>query len=196
MKICDCENLIIDEESALAAVIIPMIKVDGEDSILFEVRSSALPDQPGDVCLPGGIIEEGETAQEAAVRETCEELCIDKLHISEVTPAKVFHAPSITMFPFFAKINHYDFTFSEDEVSEVFTVPLSFFENTKPEKHMVEWQRTPGEDFPYDKIVGGRNYKWRKQLQAELFYEYNGHVIWGITAKIIYYNLRKGKNEK
>lgn len=183
-------NLIIDDESALAAVLIPLIEVNGKTHVLFEVRSSKLPDQPGDVCLPGGIIEEGETSKEAAIRETCEELCISESQISEVSQAKIFHAPSITIFPFFAKINPYDFTFSKEEVSEVFTVPLSFFKNTEPEKHMVEWQRTPGEDFPYDKIVGGKNYKWRKQTQAELFYEYEGYVIWGNTAKIIYYNLR------
>lgn len=183
-------GVIIDDESVLAAILIPLIKVDGEDHVLFEVRSSNLPDQPGDVCLPGGIIEEGETAKEAATREACEELCIDESQISEVAPAKIFHAPSITIFPFFARINNYEFSFSKDEVAEVFTVPLKFFKNTEPEKHMVEWQRTPDEDFPYDKIVGGRNYKWRKQFQAELFYEYGGHIIWGNTAKMIYYNLR------
>lgn len=193
MNSIDNINLIIDDESALAAVLIPLIEVNGEPHVLFEVRASNLPDQPGDVCLPGGMIEEGESPEEAAIRETSEELCIDKSQIEDISPAKVFQSPSITIFPFFARLKNYSGTFSNDEVSEVFTVPLSFFETTKPEKHMVKWNRTPDEDFPYEKIVGGRNYKWRKQQQAVLFYEYEGHVIWGNTARIIYYNFRKEK---
>ncbi len=194
MKIQNDNNqidVIIDEGSTVAAVLIPIVEIDGEQHILFEVRSNKLPDQPGDVCLPGGIIENGETALEAVIRETCEELCINENQIEDIQSAKIFHMPSLCMIPFVAKIKAYDFSFSKDEVGEVFIVPLSFFKNNEPEKHIVEWKRAPGEDFPYDKIVGGKNYRWRKQSQVEIFYEYSGHVIWGSTAKIIYYNLAK-----
>ena len=46
--------------------------------ILFEVRAAGLRHQPGEVCFPGGKIEKGEGAREAAARETCEELCLDR----------------------------------------------------------------------------------------------------------------------
>ena len=48
------------------AVLIPLIEEDGEVKLLFEVRSKDIR-QPGDVCFPGGKIEEGESETEAAL---------------------------------------------------------------------------------------------------------------------------------
>ena len=61
----------------------------------------------------------------------------------------------------------------------------SFLEN-EPERYSVDSKVIPGEDFPYDRIVGGRNYKWRSRAFDELFYDYNGITIWGLTARVIY----------
>ena len=55
------------------AVLIPLVNTDGGDALLMELRSQKVR-QPGEVCFPGGRAEPGETAVEAAVRETCEEL--------------------------------------------------------------------------------------------------------------------------
>ena len=41
------------------------------------------------------------------------------------------------------------------------------------------------EDFPYHLIVNGENYKFSKLSVHHLFFQTNGHVIWGLTAKII-----------
>lgn len=185
------EGLIIEDEAKLAAVIIPIVDVDGKPHILFEKRSSNLPDQPGDICFPGGMVEDGESFKEAAIRECCEELLIDAGQIEMLGQSLAFHAPSITIIPYIAKLKEYTYSFSKDEVAEVFTVPLDFFINTAPEKIMVEWGRKLPEDFPFDRIVGGKNYKWRKHKEAVLFYTYNGNNIWGNTAKMIYYSLEK-----
>ena len=60
-----------------AAILIPLLQ--GEDGIeaLFQVRASDLARQPGEVCFPGGHIEQGEAPRDAAIRETCEELLVD-----------------------------------------------------------------------------------------------------------------------
>ena len=56
------------------SVMIPLCRgAGGELSLLFEVRSSKLRHQPGDICFPGGKIEEGETPLECALREFAEE---------------------------------------------------------------------------------------------------------------------------
>src|SRR5690625_7618853 len=63
---------------------------------------------------------------------------------------------------------------NKDEVAEIFTVPLSFFLNTKPKKYKVNYEILPEDNFPYDLIMGGENYDWRTHQLEELFYEYNG----------------------
>ena len=50
------------------SVLVPFVEMDGEIHILYEIRSQVIPTQPGEVCFPGGAIEPGETAREAAIR--------------------------------------------------------------------------------------------------------------------------------
>ena len=189
-------GVIIDEESKVSAVIIPIVIKDGEPNVLFEVRASSIPDQPGDICFPGGIIEEGESPRQAAIRECCEELCITEDQCQIIGPSILYHAPAMSVFPFIAELKDYQGTFSKSESAEVFLVPLSFFKENEPERFKIEWKRKPIDDFPYDRIVGGKNYKWRRHIQSDLFYNYQGKDIWGITAKIIYYSLVKYGIEK
>ena len=61
-----------------ASVLIPLVWKDGEPHLLFEVRAYDLKVQPGEVCFPGGRIEEGETPQDAVLREVSEELFVRK----------------------------------------------------------------------------------------------------------------------
>lgn len=45
------------------AVLAPVVCVDGEEHLVFEVRSSKLSWQPGDICFPGGVIEKATAAR-------------------------------------------------------------------------------------------------------------------------------------
>lgn len=73
------KSLLVDDEFYAKlksyAVFIPLIEIDGEDHILFEVRSQNIA-QPGEVSFPGGRLEEGEGFKDAALRETMEELLL------------------------------------------------------------------------------------------------------------------------
>ena len=75
--------------------------------------------------------------------------------------------------------------FSTDEVEAVFRVPLQFFLETEPEVYYTRMKVIPGEDFPYDRIYGGRNYGWRERREEIFFYQYKQYNIWGMTAKMI-----------
>ena len=51
------------------SVCIPLVPTDEGLSVLMEVRASELKTQPGDICFPGGNMEDGETPLECAQRD-------------------------------------------------------------------------------------------------------------------------------
>ena len=170
-----------------AAVCIPLLKnASGGYDVLFEVRAATIAHQPGDVCLPGGMVEEGETPREAALRELQEELLLNKDQICYLGDMdKLYTGSRLIMYSFAAEVTEYQNTFSPAEVDEVFHVPLEFFLHTEPKCYITRARVAPGEDFPYDLICGGREYNWRSRKEDVCFYQYEGHVIWGLTAKVI-----------
>ena len=167
------------------AVVIPLIETENGYEILFEVRSNAVPSQPGDVCLPGGVLEPGETAVQAAVREACEELLISPGQLTVIGEADTYEESHIVLRPFVVTLRDYEYAFNPAEVAEVFTAPLSYFIDNEPECYRIDFHPTFSEDFPFDRIVGGKDYAWRKMDHLALFYEVSGHTIWGITARIL-----------
>lgn len=174
------------EDCKKSAVCIPLIQTRQGYEVLFEVRSSKIVSQPGDICLPGGMLEPGEAPQEAAVREAMEELLVSNTQIQMLGLMDVlFTGMGLILYPYAVVLKDYQGTYSKDEVEEVFTVPLEFFLNGEPKVYQTEAQVIPGEDFPYDLIYGGRDYAWRKRREDVLFYQYKDRVIWGLTAKII-----------
>ena len=170
------------------AVLLPIVERDSEPHILFEVRAYHLRRQPGEICFPGGKIDEhDEGAMAAAIRETSEELGIVKELIKDVFPLDYLITPFGTViYPFVGYVsaaNH--IKPNRDEVADIFYIPLSFFLQTKPEVHYVSFQARPSDHFPFEKIPGGENYNWQTRAIEELFYYYGDKVIWGLTARIL-----------
>ena len=173
-------------EKFRSAVCIPLIEnADGSFDVLFEVRASFVHDQPKDICLPGGKLENEESPLDGAIRELCEELKIEKEQFKFLGPLDVYHAESMVIYPFAGILSNYKNTFDDAEVEKIFRVPLNFFAETKPEIFKVNSKPEPDEDFPYERIQGGKNYKWRKRVTKQLFYQYEDYCIWGLTAKIM-----------
>ncbi|WP_193744820.1 hypothetical protein [Geomicrobium sp. JCM 19037] len=65
-----------------------------------------------------------------------------------------------------------------DEVEELFTVPIADLLKQTPERIPIPLRPEPPEDFPYERIAGGRNYPFRTAKLPELFYEHEGRHIW------------------
>ena len=168
------------------AVLIPLLEEEGETKLLFEVRSKDIR-QPGDVCFPGGKIEEGETETEAALRETREEIGVGE-DLIEVLGRfdSVLEVNRIRMHTTVGVLKEgWKESLSPDsEVAEIFTVPLRFFKETEPDYYKGRIvQDTEG--FPYEKHGIDPNYRWRDAWQDIFFWNWEGHTIWGLTAAIV-----------
>ncbi len=171
-----------------ASVLVPLIKIKGEISVLFEVRSSKLAWQPGEICFPGGRIEERETPLVAAVRETCEELQIDSRHISMIGNLNYLIAPiGVILYPFVGAIaSDVQVKPSEDEVEKVFTVPLEYLLETEPTVGHLQVATQPTGDFPFH-LLADYQRDWKKRtVYPVYFYQYQQYVIWGLTARVLY----------
>jgi coenzyme A diphosphatase NUDT7 len=170
------------------AVFLPLVQKDGEVNILFEIRSNKLNRQPGEICFPGGKIDtQDKTEEDAAIRETMEELGVERETISCVSPLDYLITPfGMIVYPYVGRIHYPErIQANPTEVEEIFMVPLSFFLKTKPQIFHVNFEVEPEENFPFDLIVGGRDYNWRTGKKEEYFYYYEDKVIWGLTAKIL-----------
>lgn len=173
------------EKMKRASVIIPLVEKDGEINILFEVRSKKLNSQPGDICFPGGKIDEGETPKEAALREINEELGFEDIDIIKEMDILIRH-DGLIVHPFLGEVKNLDnIKINKSEVEDVFYVPLSYLLENDPLEFKSKLTIERGEDFPYDLIVGGKDYNFKSGEYDSLFYKYEGYVIWGITASML-----------
>ncbi len=168
-----------------SAVLVPLVRRDGELYLLYEKRASTLDHQPGEICFPGGRMEPGETASRTAVREACEELLIEESQIRILGKMDGVMGPTgAPVWPVIAELTDYTGTFSTDEVSETFAVPVTWLREHPAESYDTVLQTVPQEGFPYDLIPGGENYTFARKHRRMYFYRYPGAAIWGLTANI------------
>ena len=107
------------------SLLIPVIQTQEGASFLYEIRSDDLKLQPGEICFPGGQIEPGESPEEAACRECCEELCVESGQIRILGEGNPLVMPfNMIIYPYLAELTDYQWTFSRSEVGDVFAVPL------------------------------------------------------------------------
>ena len=166
------------DEFRPAAVLAPLFWKNNDIHILLTIRSEKLKHHSGQVSFPGGSFDESDvTIRQAAIRETQEEIGIDPSYIEVVgylddveTNSGFYVTPFVGIIKdgFSLKIN-------EDEVAEVFSVPLSF--------------------FCEEKNCQKRSALYKGKTVNYYVYEYNSYVIWGVTAEIIVKLIKKLKNK-
>lgn len=176
------------EKFSKYAVMVPLLQKEDGIHILFEVRSLELRRQPGEICFPGGRMDPQDLDEmDTAIRETAEELGINKDQVTNVYPLDYMISPfGMILYPYVGYIDKAEeIQPNPTEVGEVFTVPLSFFINHDPEIYRVHFKAEPERGFPFDLIPGGENYNWRARGVEEYFYRYDNRSIWGLTARIL-----------
>ena len=189
-----------NESYAFYSVLLPLIQKEDGLHVLFEVRSENLRRQPGEISFPGGKFDQTDlTEKDTAIRETIEELGIKKTNIVDVYPLDYLVSPfNMVVYPFAGLIPQPNLIQpNPKEVGETFSVPLSFFIETQPEIHYVNFKIEPEDGFPFELIPNGKDYNWRTRKIEEYFYMYKGRVIWGLTARILshFIELINGKGE-
>ncbi len=170
------------------SVLIPLIEINGKWEIIYEMRSMNLKSQPGEISFPGGKVEEGESFRQAAIRETLEELLIDRENIKVLGELDYLVSyANFTIHCFLGLISGVSvdkINPNKDEVDHIFTVPLDFFLENQPEKYDLDLQTLESEEFPYSLIPNGKKYNFKRGVHSVLFYKYEEYTIWGFTAKM------------
>ncbi len=156
-----------DPERVTAAAVLIAVTDREEPGVILTQRPQDMRDHPGQVAFPGGKIDPGEDAVQAALREADEELALapDLVRVIgttdlyrtgtgfDVTPVLAVVPPDLELVP------------SPGEVEDWFEAPLSLLLDPESwETHEVFWK--------------GAN---RKYLELN----YQGFRIWGVTAAII-----------
>jgi 8-oxo-dGTP pyrophosphatase MutT (NUDIX family) len=167
-----------------AAVFVPLCNRHGVPSVLFTVRSSLVGSHKGQVSFPGGHMEPDETAVQAAIRETYEELGSDigPLHVlgmCQTVPAKTM-TPVTPVIGFMEKdVGDFEhFSPSPGEVDRVFCRSLEqLLDPTYSRYEMLSRdEKSPKVRMP---IFG-----WPDENGDKNSVEYEER-IWGLTAWIL-----------
>ena len=150
-----------------AAVLVPVVEHAHGAHMLLTRRADHLGQHSGQVAFPGGKMDPGETPAEAALREAEEEVGLDRSFVEvagyldlyetgtgfRILPVVGFVRPGFTL------------TVNEDEVADVFEVPLAFLMNPENhERHSAMWK-------------GKRRHYYAMP--------YGGQYIWGATAGML-----------
>ena len=168
------------------AVLVPLVEREGKAHLLFEVRAPRMKRQPGEVCFPGGRMEEGESREACALRETWEELAIPPQAVELIAPLDLLtHQGGFVMYPFLGVVDpKVSVVPSPAEVKEVFTVPVDWLLAHPPAVYTYDLAPQVGEDFPYERIGFPQGYRWRGGKATVPVYDWPEHPIWGLTGRI------------
>ncbi len=156
------------EQAMPAAVLILLFPYNNDIHFFLTERTNEVEHHKGQISLPGGAWEEGEKLHETAIRETEEEIGVQKQavnYIGSLTPYFTA-ATGFMIHPFLSWAQEKPETKIHDmEVNSLFHVPISALIDEKT--LMIEDWTISG----YDAKVP--------------FYNFNGRKVWGATAAIL-----------
>ncbi len=150
-----------------AAVLIGLVERPEGMTVLLTRRADSLRAHTGQIALPGGRMDAGETPWETALREAKEEIGLDPAHVSLaglatpfltgtsylVTPVVGFVTPGFVL------------SANPDEVADIFETPFSFLMDLANHEER-------------DMMASG-------QLRRVITVTHEDRVIWGVTAHIL-----------
>lgn len=143
--ITDGTDAITRKTQRVAAVLLPFVKRPTGWHLIYTQRPETMPNHAGQISFPGGKAEKGETVLTAALRETGEEIGLERSAIEVIGRLPSFDAMGHFRITPFAGIVDPDVPLVIDthEVAEAFEVPLDFLMD--PDNHIAKPVEFDGE---------------------------------------------------
>lgn len=151
-----------------ASVLLPLYEKEDELFLLFTRRTEWVEHHKGQISFPGGMRDpEDQDSTSTAIRETWEEVGLNPASIEIVGELDDHVTVSgFNISPFVGKISYpFSLKICEEELSEVFSVPLSFFLD----------RSNCRKEFLWDEAGHKREF---------FVFQYQAYRIWGATAAI------------
>lgn len=155
-------------ESRQAAALLLLYPHETGPAVALTVRASSLARHPGQISLPGGATDPGETLAEAALREASEEIGVDPTSVrilGELTPVQVI-VSGFTLHPVVGLTDRRpEFMPAPGEVEEVLEVSLEHLRDASRIRQGTRVREGVAVEYPYFDLLG--------------------HQVWGATAMVL-----------
>ena len=159
-----------DSRYVHSSVLIPLFSKDGQYMVLFTKRTNRVEHHKGQISFPGGAVDKDDgSLEETALREAYEEIGLLKSDVELLgrIDDMITMVSDFIVHPFVGRIPYpYPFKINPHEVDSIVVIPLYVFMD-KISGHIKDSVNVDG--FIYHGTS----------------YEYQGHVIWGATARIM-----------
>ncbi len=155
-------------DARLAAALLLLYPHHHGAAVPLTVRHRGLARHAGQISLPGGAVDPGETLAEAALREAHEEIGVDPASVrvlGELTPIHVL-VSGFTLHPIVGITDRRpDFVAAEGEVEEILEVSLEEIRDASRIRTGVRVREGIAVEYPYFDLLG--------------------HQVWGATAMVL-----------
>jgi len=156
------------KDAKKASVLILLFPYSNNIHFFLTQRTLSVEHHKGQISLPGGTCEKNEKTINTALRETEEEIGVDKNEVEIIGELTPFFTPTsgFIVHPFIGWCNRRPKTNKQtDEVHALFSASLSQLLN--------------------DQILELENWNLRGYETKVPFYNFDGHKVWGVTAAIL-----------
>jgi 8-oxo-dGTP pyrophosphatase MutT (NUDIX family) len=155
-----------------AAALVLLYPHDGRLHVPLTVRGGGMRTHTGQVSLPGGSVDAGESIEAAALREAVEEVGVDPADVTLLGRLTSLHIPvsGFLLHPVVGvAAGRPRFQTAAWEVARLLGVPLSVLDD--PDTLRTEWRQRPD---------------GRRVIEIEVpFFACEGEKVWGATAMIL-----------
>ena len=157
-----------ENEGIPASILLLLYPLEGEWFFFLTKRSQNVEHHKGQISFPGGVVEKSESKMNAAIRETNEEIGVDKDVIKVIGSLTPFYIPvsNFHISPYVGWTEEKPHTKVQDtEVKRVFSVSVN--------------------DLVLEKnLKTKKGFFSNKSFQVPYF-DFNGETVWGATSMIL-----------